>query len=103
MIGRTRNCLFPPARFRVLSVVCGMRGCQRVSACDRAAMGVGSVLCALQARLDDLRSTFAPNALARNKDLRASGSWARRHDEAHYGALIDTAHDAILTRLESIR
>jgi hypothetical protein len=55
------------------------------------------------ARLYDLRSTFASNALAAGitvfeleRIMGASVSMI----ESYYGALIDTAHDAILSRLE---
>ena len=55
------------------------------------------------ARLYDLRSTFASNALAAGITMfelaRIMGTVAKMIEE-HYGTLIDTAHDAILTRLE---
>ena len=54
-------------------------------------------------RLYDLRSTFASNALAAGITMfelaRIMGTSAKMI-EPHYGTLIDTAHDAILTRLE---
>lgn len=57
------------------------------------------------ARLYDLRSTFASHALAAGITVyelaRLLGSSVRMI-EAHYGALLDTAHDAILERLEGI-
>jgi integrase len=55
------------------------------------------------ARLYDLRSTFASNALAAGIttfELARIMGTSVGMIEAHYGALIDTAHDAILTRLE---
>ncbi len=55
------------------------------------------------ARIYDLRSTFASNALAAGLTVyelaRLLGSSVRMI-ELHYGALLDTAHDAILERLE---
>jgi integrase len=55
------------------------------------------------ARLYDLRSTFASNALAAGITMfelgRIMGTSAKMIEQ-HYGTLIDTAHDAILTRLE---
>jgi len=57
------------------------------------------------ARLYDLRSTFATNALARGVTVyelaRIMGTSVTMI-EAHYGALLDTAHDAILERLEAV-
>ena len=52
----------------------------------------------------DLRSTFASNALAagvRVFELARIMGTSVGMIEAHYGALIDTAHDAILSRLEN--
>ena len=55
------------------------------------------------ARLYDLRSTFASNALAHSVTVyelaRIMGTSVTMI-EAQYGALLDTAHDAILERLE---
>jgi hypothetical protein len=55
------------------------------------------------ARIYDLRSTFASNALAKGITLfelaRIMGTSSVML-ESHYGTLIDTAHDAILSRLE---
>ena len=55
------------------------------------------------ARLYDLRSTFASNALAAGITMfelaRIMGTSAKMIEQ-HYGTLIDTAHDAILTRLD---
>jgi integrase len=55
------------------------------------------------ARLYDLRSTFASNALAAGITMfelaRIMGTSAKMIEQ-HSGTLIDTAHDAILTRLE---
>ena len=57
------------------------------------------------ARLYDLRSTFASNALAAGITVyelaRVMGTSVRMI-EAHYGALLDTAHDSILGRLEAV-
>lgn len=57
------------------------------------------------ARLYDLRSTFASNALAAGITMfelaRIMGTSAKMIEQ-HYGTLIDTAHDAILTRLDSV-
>jgi integrase len=56
------------------------------------------------ARLYDLRSTFASNALARGVTVyelaRIMGTSVTMI-EAHYGALLDTAHDSLLERLEA--
>ena len=56
------------------------------------------------ARLYDLRSTFASNALAAGITMfelaRIMGTSAKMIEQ-HYGTLIDTAHDAILNRLEA--
>ena len=55
------------------------------------------------ARLYDLRCTFASNALAAGIttfELARIMGTSVGMIEAHYGALIDTAHDAILARLE---
>jgi integrase len=58
------------------------------------------------ARLYDLRSTFASNALAAGLTVyelaRVMGTSVRMI-ELHYGALLDTAHASILERLESVR
>jgi integrase len=57
------------------------------------------------ARLYDLRSTFASNALAAGITVfelaRIMGTSVPMI-ENYYGTLIDTAHDAILTRLEAV-
>ena len=57
------------------------------------------------ARLYDLRSTFASNGLAAGMTMfelaRIMGRSAKMIEQ-HYETLIDTAHDAILTRLEAI-
>jgi integrase len=56
------------------------------------------------ARIYDLRSTFASNALAAGITVyelaRVMGTSVRMI-ELHYGALLDTAHDSLLRRLES--
>ena len=56
------------------------------------------------ARLYDLRSTFASNALARGLTLhelaRVMGT-STRMIELHYGALVEGAHEALLARLEA--
>jgi integrase len=57
------------------------------------------------ARVYDLRSTFASNALAAGIttfELARIMGTSVGMIEAHYGTLIDTAHDAILTRLEGV-
>ena len=58
---------------------------------------------ATPARLYDLRSTFASNALAAGITVfelaRIMGTSVSMI-ESYYGTLIDTAHDAILSRLE---
>ena len=57
------------------------------------------------ARLYDLRSTFTSNALAAGIttfELARIMGTSVGMIEAHYGALIDTAHDAILGRLEAV-
>lgn len=59
---------------------------------------------ATPARLYDLRSTFASNALAAGLTVyelaRVMGTSVRMI-ESHYGALLDTAHDAMLSRLDA--
>ena len=56
------------------------------------------------ARIYDLRSTFISNALARGltvfETARIAGTSVAMI-EAHYGALLDTAHDSLLERLEA--
>ena len=56
------------------------------------------------ARVYDLRATFASNALAKGVTVyelaRILGSSVRMI-EASYGALLDTAHDSLLERLEA--
>ena len=57
------------------------------------------------ARIYDLRSTFASNALAAGIttfELARIMGTSVGMIEAHYGTLIDTAHDAILARLEAV-
>jgi integrase len=56
------------------------------------------------ARLYDLRSTFASNALAAGitvYELARIMGTSVAMIEAHYGALLDTAHESLLERLES--
>jgi integrase len=56
------------------------------------------------ARVYDLRSTFASNALAAGitvYELARIMGTSVSMIEAHYGALLDTAHTALLDRLES--
>ena len=58
------------------------------------------------ARIYDLRSTFASNALAAGLttfELARIMGTSVQMIEAHYGALIDTAHESLLTRLEAAR
>ena len=55
-------------------------------------------------RLYDLRSTFASNALAAGitvYELARIMGTSVSMIEAHYGALLDTAHTGLLDRLES--
>lgn len=56
------------------------------------------------ARIYDLRSTFISNALARGltvfETARIAGTSVAMI-EAHYGALLDTAHDSLLERLDA--
>ena len=61
------------------------------------------------ARLYDLRSTFASNALAAGITMfelaRIMGTSAKMIEQHHgtlIDTLIDTAHDSILTRLEAV-
>lgn len=57
------------------------------------------------ARIYDLRSTFASNALAAGitvYELARIMGTSVGMIEAHYGALLDTAHDSLLERLEAI-
>ncbi len=57
------------------------------------------------ARIYDLRSTFISTALARGltvfETARIAGT-STRMIELHYGALLDTAHDSLLERLEGL-
>jgi hypothetical protein len=57
------------------------------------------------ARIYDLRSTFISNALANGltvfETARIAGTSVKMI-EAHYGALLDTAHESMLERLESV-
>jgi hypothetical protein len=56
------------------------------------------------ARIYDLRSTFASNALAAGitvYELARVVGTSVRMIERHYGALLDTAHDSLLRRIES--
>ena len=57
-------------------------------------------------RIYDLRSTFISNALASGltvfETARVAGTSVKMI-EAHYGALLDTAHDSMLERLEAVR
>jgi hypothetical protein len=57
------------------------------------------------ARIYDLRSTFISNALANGltvfETARVAGTSVKMI-QAHYGALLDTAHDAILERPDAI-
>jgi hypothetical protein len=65
---------------------------------NREAAGI-----AKPARVYDLRSTFASNALAAGIttfELARIMGTSVGMIEAHYGALIDTAHDGILARLD---
>jgi hypothetical protein len=59
---------------------------------------------ATPARLYDLRSTFISNALASGLTLfevaRIAGT-SSKMIELHYGALLDTAHESMLERLEA--
>jgi hypothetical protein len=56
------------------------------------------------ARVYDLRSTFASNALAVGVTVyelaRIMGTFVGMI-ERHYGALLDAAHDSLLTRLDA--
>ena len=58
------------------------------------------------ARIYDLRSTFISNALANGltvfETARVAGTSVKMI-EAHYGALLDTAHETMLERLEAVR
>jgi hypothetical protein len=57
------------------------------------------------ARIYDLRSTFASNALAAGITLfelaRIMGTSVKMIEQ-HYGTLIDTAHESLLERLEAL-
>ncbi|MDQ3381639.1 MAG: tyrosine-type recombinase/integrase [Actinomycetota bacterium] len=57
------------------------------------------------ARIYDLRSTFISNALARGltvfETARVAGTSVQMI-ELHYGALLDTAHESLLERLEGL-
>ena len=61
---------------------------------------------ATPARMYDLRSTFASNALAAGitvYELARIMGTSVSMIEAHYGALLDTAHETMLERLEAVR
>jgi integrase len=57
------------------------------------------------ARIYDLRSTFISNALASGltvfETARIAGT-STRMIEAHYGALLDSAHESLIERLEGL-
>jgi integrase len=60
---------------------------------------------ATPARLYDLRSTFASNSLAAGwtvYELARIMGTSVRMIEAHYGALLDTAHESLLDRLDAV-
>jgi integrase len=66
---------------------------------------VDSAGVAKPARIDDLRSTFASNALAAGitvYELARIMGTSVSMTQAHYGALLDTAHDSMLERLDSV-
>jgi hypothetical protein len=60
----------------------------------------------LPARIYDLRSTFTSNALAHGltvfETARVAGTSVKMI-ELHYGALLDTAQESLLDRLEATR
>jgi integrase len=61
---------------------------------------------ATPARLYDLRSTFASNALAAGitvYELARIMGTSVGMNERQYGALLDTAHESMLDRLEAVR
>ena len=67
---------------------------------------IESAAIAKPARMYDLRSTFASNALAVGitvYELARIMGTSVGMIEAHYGALLDTAHDSMLERLEGMR
>ena len=94
MCGRDSRDTGEPGPFEVHN----FRKCHRGPTVDAAGI-------AQPARLDDLRSTFASNALAVGITVfelaRIMGTSVTMI-ENYCGALIDTAHDAILSRLEAI-
>jgi integrase len=59
---------------------------------------------AMPARLYDLRSTFASNALTRLTvyELARIMGTSVAMIESHYGALLDTAHESLLERLDAV-
>ena len=67
------------------------------------AVGDENVTAAGRARIYDLRSTFISNALANGLTVferaRIAGTSVKMI-ELHYGALIDTARESLLERLE---
>ena len=68
------------------------------------AQAVESAGVATPARLYDLRSTFASNALAAGitvYELARIMGTSVGMIEAHYRALLDTAHESLLERLET--
>jgi integrase len=70
------------------------------------APAIDSAGIAKPARIYDLRSTFISNALANGltvfETARVAGTSVKMI-EAHYGALLDTAHESMLDRLEATR
>ena len=68
------------------------------------APAIDSAGIAKPARIYDLRSTFISNALANGvtvfETARVAGTSVKMI-EAHYGALLDTAHESLLERLEA--
>ena len=70
------------------------------------APAIDSAGIAKPARIYDLRSTFISNALANGltvfETARVAGTSVKMI-ELHYGALLDTAHESILERLEVVR
>ena len=106
-IGGARGARFAVAAARLaLRVRRAARRAVRRRELPKAGVGAGSRASGIAkpARLYDLRSTFASNALAAGitvYELARIMGTSVGMIEAHYGALLDTAHESLLERLET--
>jgi hypothetical protein len=87
----------------VLGVTNRVRSTWRISVVACGAPAIDSAGIAKPARIYDIRSTFISNALANGltvfETARVAGTSVKMI-EAHYSALIDTARESLLERLE---